>query len=208
MPLCQVIDISPSRKVAVWQIEESVEQLASALLLSDNDRPVVDKFRLEKRQKEWLASRLLLKNLLGYYPELIYGDNGKPELINGTAHISISHTDGFAAVSVSDVPTALDIEVCLPRVEKVANRFVHAEEQPYLNELTDKRQCLTLLWSAKETLYKYFNVYGVIFKEQFKVHPFLLRDRGTLMCDFITQQEVSQLELAYFINQDYTLVYC
>lgn len=207
MPLQRVIENSPQHKIAIWQIEEDVAQLAAALDVSERDREVLDGFRLDKRKKEWLAARLLLKTLLGFYPELSYDGNGKPALSNGAAFISISHTDGFAAVSVSDKPTAIDIELCQRRVEKVAKRFVHVDEEAYLG--ADNRiQYLTILWSAKEALYKYYNIYGVIFKEQFKVYPFVLENDGFLSCDFMHQDETDSLKLSYTVNEDYTLVYC
>ncbi|MBS2210554.1 4'-phosphopantetheinyl transferase superfamily protein [Carboxylicivirga mesophila] len=207
MPFEKRIDISAHHKVAIWKIDERVEQLKCLLGVSAKDEAVVNAFRLDKRKQEWLASRLLLKELLGFYPELIYVENGKPTLTNGASYISISHTDGYAAVSISDKPTAIDIEKCQARVEKVANRFVHADEASYIEE-NKKLNYLTLLWSAKEALYKYYNVYGVIFKEQFKIHPFQLSTEGGLLCDFVNQNTLSKLQLAYLANEAYTLVYC
>ncbi|MBR8534823.1 4'-phosphopantetheinyl transferase superfamily protein [Carboxylicivirga sediminis] len=207
MPFDKRIDISAHHKVAVWKIEESVGQLKHLLGVSAKDEAVVNAFRLDKRKQEWLASRLLLKEILGFYPELIYVENGKPTLANGSSYISISHTDGFAAVSMSDQPTAIDIEKCQARVEKVASRFVHPDEASYI-ENKKKLNYLTLLWSAKEALYKYYNVYGVIFKEQFKIHPFQLSTEGDLLCDFVNQNTLSKLQLTYLANEAYTLVYC
>lgn len=207
MPFERQIDVSMHQKVAVWKIEESVEQLKHLLGVSEKDEALVNSFRLDKRKKEWLASRLLLKEILGFYPELSYEDNGKPSLDNGSSYISISHTDGFAAVSVSDRPTAIDIEKCEARVEKVANRFVHPDEAAYITGHS-KLGYLTVLWSAKEALYKYYNVYGVVFKEQFKIHQFQLGAEGGLLCDFVNEGKLSKLQLRYMVIDAYTLVYC
>ncbi len=207
MPLYKQFDISPQHKVAVWRMDESLEFFLSELELTDSDKLKLSTFKLDKRKKEWLASRLLLYKLLGFYPEISYDDNGKPMLCNGDADISISHTDGFVAVSVSDKPTALDIELCSARVEKIATRFVHADEEAYI-EANNRTQYLTLLWSAKEALYKYYNVYGVIFKEQFFVYPFSLQKLGALSCEFKNEGYVNKLSLNFVIDDSYTLVYC
>lgn len=207
MPLHTQLDISSGHKVAVWKVEESLDCHLGMLELTEDDKVTLESFRLEKRKMEWLVSRLLLKSLLGFYPEITYDANGKPILSNGDAFISISHTDGYVAVSISDKPTALDIELCQPRVEKVAKRFVHADEEAYI-EPNRRMQYLTLLWSAKEALYKYYNIYGVIFKEQFLVHPFCLANLGDLKCDFRCDGNIERLSLMYLVNDDYTLVYC
>ena len=53
----------------------------------------------ESRRAEWLAVRLLVKELFGSECEVAYHPTGRPYLKHGTAHISISHTKGFAAVA-------------------------------------------------------------------------------------------------------------
>ena len=133
--------------------------------------------------------------------------NGKPYLQNQSQYVSISHTKGYAAVSVSDKPTALDIELCSDRVLKVANRFVHPNEEAFV-EPQLRKEYLTLLWCAKETLYKYFDEFGVIFKDQFLVRPIEIAECGNLNCQFLSGDRLERLELTYEVNANYTLVYC
>lgn len=207
MPLFSLIDHSPEHKIAVWKIEETVEELQGQLSISNSDREVVDSFKLDTRKKEWLASRLLLQKILGFYPVIEYSDNGKPFLKQDRPFISISHTRGYAAVSVSDKPTAIDIEICSDRVVKVANRFVHVDEEEYIQD-DHLTEYLTVLWSAKEALYKYYDEYGVIFKKQFKVYPFEIRQKGDLSSDFFHNEQIRSLNLCYEVNDCFTLVYC
>lgn len=207
MPLQSFVEKANNHIVAVWKIEESVEQLKELLSLSEADAEVVNAFKIESRQKEWLASRLLLKQALGFYPELEYSANGKPTLKKGKPYISITHTKGFAAVCVSDQPTGIDIELCSSRIEKVAKRFVHPQEAKYIEEKSNI-EYLTVLWSAKETLYKYYDVYGVIFNEQFLIRPFKLNSNGELNCNFIHNSESKQLKLYYELKDGYALVHC
>jgi len=192
--------------VVIWHITEDVNELLRLINLSSEDAEILDAFKLDKRKNEWLASRILLQGLLKHYPEIEYSKNGKPYLRNSESCISISHTNNFAAVSLSKGPTALDIEVCAQRVEKVANRFVHPDEEKYI-DVEKRLTYLTVLWSAKETLYKYFDVFGVSFKEQFLIHPFVIDKKGMFNCEFKHQNITQKLTLHYEVNNHYILVY-
>ncbi|MBK3518168.1 4'-phosphopantetheinyl transferase family protein [Carboxylicivirga marina] len=207
MAIYSQIDVAEKHQVAVWRIDESVEELLGLVDITDADKKVLDAFKLEKRKKEWLASRLLLQKLIGQYPHIVYNSNGKPQLQGDQRFISISHTNRYAAVSVSQEPTALDIEICSGRVDKVANRFVHNDEQTYI-KAGERTQFLTVLWCAKEALYKYYDIYGVVFKEQFRVKPFQLGKTGKLDCTFIHEARTKENSLTFEINDEYTLVYC
>ncbi|WP_430815809.1 4'-phosphopantetheinyl transferase superfamily protein [Carboxylicivirga sp. RSCT41] len=199
--------MSDSHKVAIWKIDESSDELLSVLDISESDKLRLGTFKLERRKKEWLAARLLLQKMLGKYPEILYGGNGKPQLACESSYISISHTASYAAISVSDKPTALDIEICSERVEKVADRFVHNSEWEYIDKDEQSQYC-TVLWCAKEAMYKHFDVFGVEFKEQFIVMPFDLKNEGRLQSEFINEGIIQKLALNFLINEDFTLVYC
>ncbi|WP_430810548.1 MULTISPECIES: 4'-phosphopantetheinyl transferase superfamily protein [unclassified Carboxylicivirga] len=207
MPLHALIDDCPPLQVAVWEMEESLPDLRKLIDLSDEDRQRLEMFRLDRRRKEWLSCRVALQQMLSAYPAVCYANSGKPSLINDRRHISMSHTAGYAAVCLSEQPTALDIEICSPRVEKVSTRFVHPAEVAYIPG-DRRKEYLTVLWSAKETLYKYYDVYGVVFKEQFVIDPFELKEAGVLSASFYHQQSVRNLKLYYKFTGDYTLVYC
>ncbi|MCG8580326.1 MAG: 4'-phosphopantetheinyl transferase superfamily protein [Bacteroidales bacterium] len=207
MPLHKLLKESEQHKVGIWKIEESIDELLSALNISESDQKRLNTFKLDRRKKEWLAVRLLLQQMLGSYPNIVYGSNGKPRLEGHNYYISISHTTNYAAVSLSDNPTALDIEICSGRVEKVADRFVHDSEWDYIDDAV-KTQYYTILWCAKEAMYKHYDVFGVVFKDQFVISSFELRGEGLLHSEFIKKGVTQHLTLKYLINDDFTLVYC
>ncbi len=150
-------------RVAIWHLTENLDELLDLIELSSEDKQTISQFKLDKRKQEWICSRLLLKQLLNEYPQIGYSTNGKPYLKNSDLHISISHTNGYVAVCAAHSPTALDIEIGSPRVEKAASRFVHDDEWKFIQD-DEKISFLTLIWSAKETLYKYFDEWGVVFR--------------------------------------------
>ncbi len=205
MPLERIIKNQGKGQLAIWHLTESLEELSKLIVLSSKDADSFDGFRLDKRKKEWICSRLILKQLLGHYPDIEYTSNGKPFLKNNSLHISISHTNNFVAVSLSDSPTALDIELCSPRVEKAASRFMHEEEWKFVQ--SDKISYLTIIWCAKETLYKYFDEYGVVFKKHFRIKKFDIESSSSFQSHCNFKDYDKDLELHYEVTSNYILVY-
>lgn len=206
MPIERIIEHDNHNKVAVWRISETVEELMQRIRLSEKDLEKVNSFRLEKRKKEWLACRILLQHLIDAYPAVAYTPSGKPYMADESCHISFSHADGYAAVAVSDQNTALDIEICSPRVEKVAQRFMHNAEWAFVNA-DDRLSYLTLIWSAKEALFKYFDQSMVVFKEHFRIAPFSIKEEGQTMATCFFYDEPVLLPLNFIHLPEFVLVY-
>ncbi len=136
--------------LAVWQKRETPEQLMSMLTLSDDEKIVYEQFTNERRQSEWLTSRILLKNILGKETAIVYDKNGKPYLIGDEQFISISHSRNMVAVMVSDTNIGLDIEQITARATKVRHKFLTGSELEWCK--TDVEH--TLVWTVKESAYK------------------------------------------------------
>ncbi|MDR0530077.1 MAG: 4'-phosphopantetheinyl transferase superfamily protein [Bacteroidales bacterium OttesenSCG-928-I14] len=126
----------------------------------------------EMRKQEWLATRVLLKKLIGEEKEIIYTNSGKPYFRDKQFYIGISHTRGYAAVILNEEkPVSIDIEYISSRIEKIQDRFMNKMEK---NNLSQKNPLVHMLlhWSAKETLCKFFGGEKVEFKTQFHINPF------------------------------------
>lgn len=137
---------------------------------------VTDNHSNNKDSKHWLASRLLIKTLLPDGEIVLLKDQfNKPHLlVNGVEHfISITHSHDFAAVIISEVKkVSLDMEQIDQRINRVGHKFTREDELAYLNadHLTGMQ---TILWSAKETLYKYYGLKELDFKEHLLIAPFI-----------------------------------
>ncbi len=106
-------------------------------------------FHHEGRQREYVCVRLLLRAMVG--SDLVTIDHlpdGKPFLKGDARAVSISHTRGFCAVLLADESCGIDIEYVSNRVDRIAHRFMRADETA-----TDTLGRL-LVWSAKESLFK------------------------------------------------------
>ena len=147
------------------------------------DAQLADKTH-EARRAEWLAVRLLVKELFGPECEVAYHPTGRPYLKGSNIHISISHTKGFAAVAYHhDAPIGMDIEYISSRVERISSRFTTEGEASYIDVHDEHaRQMYHLInWSAKEALYKLFDSPSLAeFREVFHIAPYTLGECGAM----------------------------
>ncbi|MDA8758143.1 4'-phosphopantetheinyl transferase superfamily protein [Flavobacteriaceae bacterium] len=178
MPLKQRVNIDEQTQILIWQIEETLEALQKNLKLSKADKIRFQKRKIISHQKEFLASRRLLLEA-GVSPEgLSHDPDGIPHLESGQ-QLSISHTKNLAGIALGSQPLGIDLEVYRPKIERIAPRFLHAEEN-YALESPMKIEKLSLIWTAKEALYKALKQKGIVFSEQLLVAPFQWGDpRGS-----------------------------
>ena len=169
--------------IAVWHITESADTLYALLATSKYDVQLAEKHH-EARRAEWIAVRLLVKELFGPDAEVAYYPTGRPYLKDSTIHISISHTKGYAAVAYSTAgPIGLDIERISDRVERIAHRFTSTDEAAYIDThgQQDRPMYHLINWSAKETLYKLLDDTRMAdFKAAFHIAPYTLASKGML----------------------------
>lgn len=155
---------------AVWKITESVEELQSAIILRESEETLYQSFVAESRKKQWLAYRILVRELLkpDEFP-VEYDASGKPYLAGSDFHISVSHTDDLAAVIISrHAKVGIDIERMRPRIENVRERFLNMEESASIEKENELEQ-LTIAWCAKEALYKLYGLRNLDFRENIYV---------------------------------------
>lgn len=144
MPIHSIEDIDGG-KLGLWRIEGTEEGIHDRLF-GISDEEVHPRTSLQRK-----ASRLMLADMLGFLPELGKHENGKPFLQNSTLNVSISHTDGYAAVMLGECDVAVDVQAVNPRIMKLRERYLKPEEMLLASDM----ETATLLWAAKETVYKY-----------------------------------------------------
>jgi phosphopantetheinyl transferase len=158
--------IDDSTVYAVWRITEDVEALRSAISLKEDEEALFRTFVAESRKKQWLAYRILVRRLIE--PEdfpVEYDAMGKPYLAGSSYHISVTHTDNLAAVIISrNRKVGIDTEKIKPRIEKVKDKFLNDGELSLINKGSELEQ-MTLVWCAKEALYKFYGKRDLDFRE-------------------------------------------
>lgn len=189
--------------VAIWHITETPDELYALLGTSRYDLQLAS-ITNESRRAEWLAVRLLVKELFGPAVEVAYHPTGRPYLKDSDLHISISHTRGYASVAYHRTrPIGMDLEHLSSRVDRVAPRFTTAEEASYIDAHdADKRTLYHLInWSAKETLYKLHDTPSMAeFKEAFHIASYQPSASGVLTASVSTGNVV---EVCYRVTPEF-----
>lgn len=152
MPLIEKIERN-GYTIGVWEISEDVETLAQSVNEGLTAAKPYTEFKNEKRKKEWLAVRCLLKELEGESATIAY-DGDKPYLAQSEKHISISHTKGYAAIATGRRKVGIDIEYKSDRANKIRNAFMDEQEADRCEKSGNSRDYATMIWSVKEAVYK------------------------------------------------------
>ena len=193
--------------VGVWEVEESVEQLRSLFQDFWCYEEGFSRFSAESRKREWLAVRVLLKELCGEEKVIAYHSSGKPYLADGSMGVSFSHTRGYVAVVLHpSAEVGIDIEQYGTRVQKVASRFIRDDEWVSI-ESGDEIYGLLLHWSAKETMFKLMEEEAVDFANHLRIHPFVASDSGELDAVETRTDAQTRFRIFYDTHTDYVLTY-
>jgi phosphopantetheinyl transferase len=173
MPCIREIVVSPEVRAAVWHITESTEELLALVRPDEEDIKTYESFKNEQRKKQWLASRAMLAIMVAPLPlKIHYNAHGKPFLSENSVHISITHTNDYAAAAISEnKKVGIDIEHFKPRIERVKERFLSEEETTSLSPTPTFKE-LYYYWCGKEAIYKLHGLPGVDFRNDIRIHPF------------------------------------
>ena len=191
--------------VGIWKVDETVEQLRSMFHQFSVYEEGFARFSSEKRKQEWLAVRVLLKELCGEEKTIAYLPSGKPYLEDGSLHVSFSHTNGYVAVAIHpSVEVGIDIEQYGTRVRRVASRFIREDEWVSV-DAGDETYALLLHWSAKETMFKLMEDAGVDFIDHLHILPFEPKDSGTFKAREYRSDKEQEFLIHYDTHPDYVL---
>ena len=179
MPLYKTITVEGSAKVLVWKIAESYDELSEGISLTKNSQERVDGMKSDLHRRGFMSVRRLLALVDYTDQDLFYDEKGKPHLRDGKK-ISITHSFTFSAIIISDIEVGIDIEMQRPKILRIAHKFTPIEEYRTLANDDAVMRKLTMVWGAKESLYKSFAEKGVSFLQHIYVNEFSLDDGETL----------------------------
>lgn len=177
---------------AIWKIEEGEEELTSPLPDGDTLLQQARRcFKAVRRRLEWLSVRRLFHELGYKHTDIMYYPTGRPYMASQTVHISISHTNGYAAVALSpNTPVGIDIEQMGEKVRRVSAKFLSDEELASIATGDNEIPNLLIHWSAKETMFKLLDQEGIDFSEHLRIYPYSMSDAGFIQGkEFYTDKE-------------------
>lgn len=196
MPLIYQHNINDSTKAAIWHISETEAYFLERVPLKrDVSHP--------HKRLQHLAGRMLLPALFNDFPleEIFIADTRKPFLENETYHFSVSHCGDYAAaIASSKSRVGIDIELVTSKIERVKHKFLSAEELKFVihhKPVSEMLAMLTLLWSMKEAVFKWYGNGEVDFIKHLQVAPFVYnKEGGTATLQFL-KAPVQPLSLHY-----------
>jgi 4'-phosphopantetheinyl transferase len=179
MALYKTLTVSPTTKVLIWKIEESTEELKNGISLTEKNTARLDGMKSDIHQKGFLSIRHLLKEVGLTDADLDYDAYGKPHLDAGR-YISISHSFTFTAIIFSDnLPVGIDVEKQREKTLKIAHKFTPFEEYKTIANVDALISKLTIVWGAKESLYKIYGKKKLLFLHHIFVDDFKFEDKKT-----------------------------
>jgi|TARA_B100001093_G_C26695423_1_gene956702 phosphopantetheinyl transferase len=204
MSLYKTITVNSATKVLIWKIEESFDTLLKNIELSTKNTDRLNSMKSILHQKGFLSIRHLLA-IEGYTDyDLYYDTNGKPHLKDGL-YISITHSFIFSAIILSDIKVGIDVEKKRDKILRIAHKFTFFKNLDKLS-LISKIRKLTIIWCAKESLYKSFNRVGLTFLNHIHVEDFnLYQNETTAIVNFDNKIESYHIWFQEF--EDFTCAY-
>ncbi len=168
MPIFFQQQINETTRLGVWKIEETESFFLKNV-------PVHREVTHPHKRLQHLAGRFLLQFLFPSFPyDMIrIADTKKPFLGDDQYHFSISHCGDYAAAIVSSAHrVGIDIEIPVEKIKNISQKFLHKEEYEQWGRVDGVQELeqLTLLWSAKEAVFKWYGLGKVDFSEHIRIY--------------------------------------
>jgi 4'-phosphopantetheinyl transferase EntD len=97
-----------------------------------------------------------------------------------------------------------DIEKIDARIERVSHKFINENEKLFAHNITTK----TLIWSGKESVYKWYSKKELDFKLQMEMQSFTEKNEGNFTCLLNKNELKIEIPVAYFLIDNYVFTFC
>jgi phosphopantetheinyl transferase len=198
MPLVYQQNINEGAKIGVWQITES-EDFFSTFILPQKDINHPFK-KLQHLSARYLLT--ILKNDVSIN-RIKIADSGKPFIEDNRYHFSISHCGHFAAAIVDEKRNVgVDIELPNPKIIAIKNKFTDEEEVSLFTVFHyEEIEILTIIWSIKESMFKWYGLGAVDFKKHLKITALYKKNNQLIAeCILIKNGTIKLISTTSFIE--------
>ena len=199
MPFLKDFIINPSTKIKLWKL--NLGEL-DYFELDEYDSNLIKAKKKELVKEQFLAVRKTLQLEDPSY-KIRYDDSGKP-FINSDLNISISHSKFMAAIVFSENNKAgIDIEHKENKIINIQDKFLNHSEK-LENEYQCNIEYLTMIWTAKESIYKALGIKGVSFSDNIIIKNI---NKNKSHGYYINGKEKYKFDLKFFSIEEYILCY-
>lgn len=200
MPLYRSFKLEKNKSLYIWEIKESLKDLEKEVTLSLNDEEKLLSIKSAQRKKEFLASRTLLNFTKLQNTEIKYNIDGAPEL-DSSKYISITHCKNFAGIAIGNNKLGFDLEIYREKIFTIVPKFLNKNEE-FIYEFDSIIKGLTLIWTAKEAIYKAISAKGISFKNNIIISPFKNEQKKGFARVYLNQKEM-QFSLNFMIEKNF-----
>ncbi len=202
MPIIDDLNLPPKTRVVIWEINESLQNLESKIVLSENSLKLLNQKKSEIQKKQFLAIRNIFKLLSIKDNEVKYDKAGKP-IFSQNKVLSISHSGNYAAVIMSDHSVGIDIETINDRILKIKSKYLETELN-YPLELNTETSLI--YWNIKESVFKAVDKSGIDFKKNILVPPLDIK-KNVVKSWYINDDKIYSFDTRFKISKKYTLAF-
>ena len=199
MPFLKDFIINQKTKIKLWKVNLGELDYKG---LDDYDIDLIKLKKNDLAKEQFLAVRKTLE-LENPNFKIRYDKSGRPS-INSDLNISISHSNFMAAVVFSSISkTGIDIELKDTKIVNIKDKFLNESEK--LNAKYETNiEYLTMIWTAKESIYKSLGIKGISFSDNIIIKK-ISNNKGE--GHYLRGKEKIKFDLFYFIIDDYILCY-
>ena len=142
--------------------------LCCDMLITASDVASASRFQNDKRRREHLAWRRVVRNELGRSVTIDYNEVGAPIVDSPNTYISVAHGGESVAVAIADEPVGVDIESLDRNYARIKSRFMTPAEE----SLSTMEEWPAVVWTAKEAIYKLYGKREVDLTEDIHITAF------------------------------------
>ena len=199
MPFLKEFIINPNTKIKLWKLNLGELDYYE---LDEYDNNLIKAKKNQLVREQFLAVRKIL-HLENPCYKIRYDESGKP-FINSDFNISISHSKFMAAIVFSENNKAgIDIEHKENKIINIQNKFLNDSEK-LENKYQYNVDYLTMIWTAKESIYKALGIKGVSFSDNIIIKN-IKKNKGHGY--YINGKEKYKFDLIFFSIEEYILCY-
>ena len=206
MPLYKTVENSETFQIYIWKIEESESWLSRGIVLTPHCQSRLGGMKSELHRRGFMSIRHLLAQAGYTDADLFYDEVGKPHLKDGT-YISITHSFEFTGIILSrKQEVGIDIEKQRDKILRIAHRFTPVKEYRTLANDQALIRKLTMVWGAKESIYKIMGIHGLSFLNHIRVSEFDM-DQGRTSAGVLIKGISREFEISFMEFEGFTLAY-
>ncbi len=190
------------KNILLGAFTHSAEELLPCVPLDDESYHTYQGLGSNSRKIEFLGSRYLI-NLFFQRPIILgHESSGKPFLINAKKHISISHSNHYVAIYLTDEPNpGIDIELMHRPIHRILSRFLSPAEQNNLLAGYEKEHAL-VCWTMKEVMVKSLQNRQIDFQKELSIQAFNpIKDREARIIVTQTSESVER-RVSFFQHEN------